>query len=733
MYIPKRFLSPLHILLAVVVLLFIVFNVTIYNFNKTSIPAYVQNYKSGGESYMITSQHQLQSVTDAVDSEEFLSSLLKELKEAKSVDLLEEIKKDLKEENEAKFREDIRKEIGLKYLEQYKKEVKTQIEADFSVKLFTQLLKSYKVMNELAEKYSMENKDKISEFAALREFQQVFDGNPTLKDYDVKSLLTEKIDKVLDKKAYFSFILEDVLLKNKPNAKPITKEEKENPLPPQYYNIVYERKYSRNMLTAKMKLQVIKILQLQDQHLSLINDLKLIEDPPFSVAHGDGIVVNAGGEFIGAALVTIRQLRETGSQLPIELILNTDADYNKFICETLLPNKFNARCVVIEREIGKELYAKLKLTKFQLKALGFLVTSFDNTIALDADNLPLKDVDYLLDHEPYLSTKFVLWPDLWRKGTSPYFYEIAGILLGQPVNRQDIANDDDYFEYVRKNRKSEVGLSDLDGGLPSHSVESGQMVFSKKRHFKSLLLALFYNIYGPNYYYPLLYQGTPGEGDRETFLAALHVLKQPYHLVNYNVWLAGHKKKTTSGEILEDTTIVQYDPVQALFFQMEWEEYLDKNDYDIRLWPFQENDFTKKLLSDFKKEKVKAANMGTADGKLAPKETDYNMPEVLFLHSRRPKIDFLKNAADKDPFDTYSRRNLGEYGTYAKEFGNTDWELKFHTNSKWFACEGINDEEFWKMHGLERDQVCAKVTKYVDYLISTGEGLEKDKDTKPTV
>lgn len=689
----------------------------------------MKNYKTGGESYRLSSQHHLQSVVDAVDSEEFLSSLRKELKEAKAVDLLEEIKKELKKENEEKIREDIRKEIGLKYQDQYKQEVKKQIEADLSMKLFTQFLKSYRIMNELAEKYSMENKDKISEFAALREFQQVFDSNPSLKSYDVKTLLNEKIDKVFDKKAYFSYILEDILLKNKPSAKPITKEEKEHPLAPQYYNNVYERKYSKNMLTATMALQVIKILQLEDLHLSLINDLKLIDDPPFSIAHGDGIVVNAGGEFIGAALVTIGQLRETGSQLPIELILNTESDYNKFICENLLPNKFNARCVVIEREIGKELYAKLKLSKFQLKALGLLVTSFDNTIALDADNLPIKNVDYLLDHDPYLSTKFVLWPDLWRKGTSPYFYEIAGIRLGPPIHRQDIANNDDYFEYVRKNRKSEVSISDLEGGLPSHSVESGQMVFSKKRHFRSLILALYYNMNGPNYYYPLLYQGTPGEGDKETFLAALHVLKQPYHLLNYNVWLAGHKKKTTSGEILEDTTIVQYDPVQAQLFQAEWEDYLDKNDYDTRLWPFQENDYTKKLLSAFKKQRTNTAKLDTSDEKSGPQDTDYLMPEVLFLHSRRPKIDFLRNAADKDPFDTYSRRNLGDYGTYTKEFGNTDWEFKFHNISKWFACEGIKDEEFWKKHGLESDQVCAKVTKYVDYLKSTGKDQKKDKST----
>ncbi|KAK7679537.1 Golgi alpha-1,2- mannosyltransferase [Cerrena zonata] len=42
---------------------------------------------------------------------------------------------------------------------------------------------------------------------------------------------------------------------------------------------------------------------------------------------------------------------------------------------------------------------------------------------------------------------------------------------------------------------------------------------------------MYYNYYGPDYYYPLLSQGAAGEGDKETFIAAAHKLKLPYYQV----------------------------------------------------------------------------------------------------------------------------------------------------------------------------------------------------------
>jgi len=64
------------------------------------------------------------------------------------------------------------------------------------------------------------------------------------------------------------------------------------------------------------------------------------------------------------------------------------------------------------------------------------------------------------------------------------------------------------------------------------STESGQLVVSKSSHEKMLLLAAYYNYYGPSHYYPLLSQGAWGEGDKETYVVAAKRLGLPVYEVN---------------------------------------------------------------------------------------------------------------------------------------------------------------------------------------------------------
>jgi alpha 1,2-mannosyltransferase len=56
-------------------------------------------------------------------------------------------------------------------------------------------------------------------------------------------------------------------------------------------------------------------------------------------------------------------------------------------------------------------------------------------------------------------------------------------------------------------------------------------MISKRKHSLSLLLALYYNFYGPRFYYKLLCQMAAGEGDKETWLAAVTALNKTYYQV----------------------------------------------------------------------------------------------------------------------------------------------------------------------------------------------------------
>lgn len=86
--------------------------------------------------------------------------------------------------------------------------------------------------------------------------------------------------------------------------------------------------------------------------------------------------------------------------------------------------------------------------------------------------------------------------------------------------------------------------------------EAGVFLVSKKTHLLPLLLASYYNYYGPSYYYRLLSQGAPGEGDKETFLQATLAVGAPFYAVSTEVQAMGH----LHGERLAGSAMVQVDP-----------------------------------------------------------------------------------------------------------------------------------------------------------------------------
>ena len=218
---------------------------------------------------------------------------------------------------------------------------------------------------------------------------------------------------------------------------------------------------------------------------------------------GTGVVMVAGGKYYAPAIVSIRMLRRTNCTLPVQLYLQSSDEYEPYICEELLP-AMNAECFVIEDYLHKD--APFTVTRFQLKVLAILFSSFESLLFLDADSIALHDPTELLTSEPFLTTGLVSWPDYWIATEDSAFYTIAG-------------------------------FPSYPTGLPLRSSESGQLLISKKKHLSSLLLAAYYNVYGPGYYYPILSQGAPGEGDKETFLAGAIVLHRPWYRVKEH---AGH-------------------------------------------------------------------------------------------------------------------------------------------------------------------------------------------------
>ena len=238
---------------------------------------------------------------------------------------------------------------------------------------------------------------------------------------------------------------------------------------------------------------------------------------------GTGIVTVAGGSYFAPAILSIRMLRKTNSTLPVQVFLRNKAEYEKPICQEVLP-ALNAECFVIQDHLRKD--NPVKVEHYQLKVLAILFSSFESVLYLDSDCMALLDPKELFDSEPFLTTGLVSWPDYWVATEDPVFYKIAG-------------------------------LPSFPKGLPARSSEAGQLLISKHIHLTTLLLAAYYNIYGPGIYYPILSQGAAGEGDKETFLAAAVVLEKPTYRVRHRLGTVGYREVDRE---FHGTAMVQYHP-----------------------------------------------------------------------------------------------------------------------------------------------------------------------------
>lgn len=247
-----------------------------------------------------------------------------------------------------------------------------------------------------------------------------------------------------------------------------------------------------------------------------------------------GIVSTAAGRYLNVFLVSLRCLRRTGSNLPVELFLEADEEYDDYFCETLLPS-LNARCKVMSHSIGTRLARKLEA--FQIKSFAIMSSSFENVLFLDADNLALENPERIFESSMYETMGLIVWPDFLQTSESPILAEVQSPLPAKWTGANNI------------------------------SMESGQIFISKAIHEKTLFLASYYNYYGPSYYYSLFTQGGNGEGDKETFAAAAAYLRNPYYLVEEMVYGFGFFD-SNSTDVIKD--MEHFKNIGMIQFTPDW-------------------------------------------------------------------------------------------------------------------------------------------------------------------
>ncbi|XBW37945.1 hypothetical protein QEN19_003529 [Hanseniaspora menglaensis] len=287
---------------------------------------------------------------------------------------------------------------------------------------------------------------------------------------------------------------------------------------------------------------------IKNTHTSFIEEINKSEDmayPGTKKYKGDGIVFVAGGKFSVLAYSVIKMIRNRGTKLPIEVLIPDSDNLDKGFCQ-ILSNELNGKCIYLNSIFDDEILKTYEFKGFQYKSLALMASSFENCLLLDADDYPLKNLDEIFKNDAFTKNGLVLWPDFWRRTTHPFFYESAGIKVNL---EKRVRNFIDSWSPMKSvfDKSTAIPYHDFEGTLPDPSSETGQMMISKKHHWKTLLLSLYYNVHGPNLYYHLLSQYAAGQGDKDTFIAAAHVMDLPYYQVLSVPSLDGYHQKGEDG------------------------------------------------------------------------------------------------------------------------------------------------------------------------------------------
>ncbi|OBA25700.1 nucleotide-diphospho-sugar transferase [Hanseniaspora valbyensis NRRL Y-1626] len=289
--------------------------------------------------------------------------------------------------------------------------------------------------------------------------------------------------------------------------------------------------------------------KIKERHTSFIesvlhtNDMKY---PGTKKYKGNGIVFVAGGQYSVLAYSVIEMIRSRGTTLPIEVLIpENESDVDKKFCD-MLSSELNGKCIYMDSIFGDDILSTYKFKGFQYKSLALMASSFENCLLLDADDYPLKNLDHIFKNEAFTQNGLILWPDFWRRTTHPFFYESANIKVN--LERR-VRNFIDAWSPMRSDidDMNKIPYHDFEGTIPDPSSETGQLMISKRHHWKTLLLSLYYNVHGPNLFYHLLSQYAAGQGDKDTFIAAAHVLDLPYYQVLSVPSLDGYHEQGENG------------------------------------------------------------------------------------------------------------------------------------------------------------------------------------------
>lgn len=463
------------------------------------------------------------------------------------------------------------------------------------------------------------------------------------------------------------------------------------------------------------------IINLSESHKNYVDSLGVTL--PKNTYKGNGIVTVGGGRFSLMAFLGIKHLRMLGSMIPVEVFIPPNEAPEPDYCNELLP-QYNAKCIFIDKILSPSIIDKFNFKGYQFKSLAMVASSFENLLLLDADNFPAKPLDSIFNEEPFKSRGLILWPDYWRRTTTPLYYQIAEIPIDIHTRVRNSYDDLTPPEVYTKdmNDLSKVPLHDLKGTMPDTSTESGQLLINKNKHLGTMLLSLYYNVNGPTWYYPIFTQRALGEGDKETFIAAATFYNLPYYQVKSPTAVDGYFEESE----FHGVAMLQYDFIQ------DYKIYETvKTDISIKYGLSTKNNNNNNNNKNNINKNIKYdPNYVLEDYEKYFKDQKENH-DIMFIHSNFPKFDPVELSTKKALINKKGEHFRSYTGL--SKFGRVDIELQSFKTFHEFFCRDkrvtyfpyIN--EAFKESPTGWDDMCKYIDDRLKFLQETHEAaINKD-------
>lgn len=203
---------------------------------------------------------------------------------------------------------------------------------------------------------------------------------------------------------------------------------------------------------------------------------------------GRGIVICGGGaRMFSNAWVCLRMLRKMGCRLPVQVWYLGRQEMDPTMERLLTP--LGVSCV--DATALNAVWPARFNGGWALKPFAIINCPFEEVLLLDADNVPVRDPEYLFDAGPYQEHGAVLWPDVGRLTPEASAWKLFGV----PFRDEP-------------------------------EVESGQVLVNKRKCWRPLLLCMWYNENASLFYEHI-------HGDKETFHFAFRRVGAPYAMTEH--------------------------------------------------------------------------------------------------------------------------------------------------------------------------------------------------------